>query len=525
VIIIISFGIRLSWGIYHLAGVLAILYIFIEKFSLDFSSIAPSRLGSQFMGVSSIVAVLAIPLAILTRSFQNDPLLDFFVVGLLGLFLSLVVIWRFFILIKNTNQQRNRIKSLIHTNPITELPNYQGYLEAMIIAQLQKVLVVTINIEDFRAINDLYGRTVGDKVLKSLGKRLEALPQIITIAHIHTDMFIAVFQIKKENAKNVLQAIQKHLGVWDNIDGNQIAVPLTLGASFSNGLADPEKLAKRSEQALKKARSQRASLAFCNKEDGVKFLQRHELRQILQQAVDSNYLPVHFQPIYNLDNGSLKALELLIRVDSKEHGLLLPGQFLEQAKTYGMLTSLTQVCVKMVAKHYAELPNVTININLPPYMLKSPQLLSIFMGLFKEENLSPDKFCIEITEDEDISSEKLIPAIKSLKKYGFSIAMDDFGTGYSSLTRLSVLDVDTVKIDRSLLLTASAGNTAILETAITLAKNLGVTAVVEGVETLEQLSLIKFLGADSVQGFLFSKPVSVKQASMIALNSNDIVIA
>jgi EAL domain-containing protein (putative c-di-GMP-specific phosphodiesterase class I) len=103
--------------------------------------------------------------------------------------------------------------------------------------------------------------------------------------------------------------------------------------------------------------------------------------------------------------------------------------------------------------------------------------------------------------------------------------MDDFGTGYSSLDRLSILAVDTVKIDRSLLLSASSGNTAILKWAISLAKQLGVSAVVEGVETIEQLSLVKLLGADAVQGFLYSKPVSAKQASHLRLNANDISIA
>jgi len=155
-------------------------------------------------------------------------------------------------------------------------------------------------------------------------------------------------------------------------------------------------------------------------------------------------------------------------------------------------------------------------------MLKSSKLLENLIQSFKEEKLDPKNFCIEITEDEDIDALELIPAIKVLKKEGFEIAMDDFGTGYSSLDRLSVLEVDTVKIDRSILLTAESGNNTILEWAISLTKRLGVSVVVEGVETLEQLTLVKLLGADSVQGFLYSKPVSAMQISNIPLNSNDI---
>ena len=283
-------------------------------------------------------------------------------------------------------------------------------------------------------------------------------------------------------------------------------------------------LQKQAELALKNARKEHSSFALYSEEKTHYQIPRHELRQILQQSVDDDYLPVHFQPIYDLKDGTLKSLELLIRVDSKEHGLLLPGHFLEQAKSYALLTSLTQICIKMIAKHSHELGDITINVNLPPYMLKSTKLLRNFIQLFEDEKLDPKRFCIEITEDEEISAHELIPAIKTLREQGFSIAMDDFGTGYSSLDRLSLLEVDTVKIDRSKLLTAESGNTTILEWAISLTKRLGVSVVVEGVETLEQLSLIKLLGADSVQGFLYSKPVPALQIKDIALNSNEIKV-
>ena len=177
----------------------------------------------------------------------------------------------------------------------------------------------------------------------------------------------------------------------------------------------------------------------------------------------------------------------------------------------------------MVAKCYSQLPDVTININVPPYMLNNPQILKEFITCFEKASLPMNNFCVEVTEDGDIPTDHLVPAINLLKSHGFKIAMDDFGTGYSSLSRLSVLPVDVVKIDRSLLLTASAGNQSILESAISLAKRLGASTVVEGVETLEQLSLIRKLGADSVQGFLLSKPVQIKKASLLSLNAVDIL--
>jgi len=252
-------------------------------------------------------------------------------------------------------------------------------------------------------------------------------------------------------------------------------------------------------------------------------LPRHELREILQKAIDDDFLPIHFQPIYKTRKGDLKALEMLIRVDSFKHGLLMPGQFIEQAKSYGLLTELTYVCVNMIAREFHRLPEVIININIPPYMLDNNDTLNSFITFFNSKELPTNRFCIEVTEDGDIQTDRLIPAINLLKKEGFSVAMDDFGTGYSSLGRLSSLPFDTVKIDRSLLLAADNGNKTILESAITLVRRLGVSVVVEGVETLEQLALVRELGADSIQGFLFSKPVPFTKHHQFPMNASEII--
>ena len=513
----------LSLSVYHIAGALLLIFIFIEDLSLEFSSIAPSRVGNVFMWISSIFAILAIPIGLVIRSTLDAPPLDLLIIGMTSILVSTIVIWRLIILIKNSNKQKERLNSLITTNSLTGLPNYQGYLEKLTLSGLKNILIAHINIEDFKSINDLYGRDVGDDVLKNIALKLKKLPESLLASHIQSDQFLVAFQTDRSDINSLIESVQEYLGVWDTVQGRSLAVPLTIGASFSETL-NPEKLAKQAEIALKQARQKHSSFELFNEDRKQERIPRHELRQILQTAVDTNYLPVHFQPIYNLQDGSLKSLELLIRVDSKEHGLLLPGQFLEQAKSYALLTALTQVCIKMIAKHRKEIGDINVNINLPPYMLRSNRLLNNFIQSFVDEKLEPQKFCIEITEDEDIHAHELIPAIKTLKEQGFTIAMDDFGTGYSSLDRLSVLDVDTVKIDRSILLTSESGNNTILEWAISLTKRLGVSVVVEGVETIEQLALIKLLGADSVQGYLYSKPLPALQINTIPLNSSEIKV-
>ena len=515
-----------TWSFYHLAGSAAIIFIFIETLTFDYNKRTTTQMGSQFMWAASILAVVVIPLGIIIRDRLGFPPIAIMIVGTASFLLSSIVIWRIQKLVKHINQQRQNLKTIAYVDPLTNLPNFHGYLDQLSDININNIFVISINIEDFKSINDLYGRDFGDEVLKSLARRIKMLPENILVARTGADYFHAVFRTRIKNIQKVVDEVQLHLGIWDVVQNCRIAVPLTYGASHSSGFIKPETLARQAEEALKVSREQHTNFTLYTDttyKNRKKSVPRHELREILQKAVDDNYLPVHFQPIYDLNDGSLKALELLIRVESEEHGLLLPGQFLDQAKSYGLLTPLTEVCVNMVAKSYGQLPDVTININIPPYMLNNPQILNNFIQCFKDANLPMQQFCIEVTEDGDIPTDQLIPSIKLLKAHGFKIAMDDFGTGYSSLSRLTVLPVDVVKIDRSLLLAASNGDKTILESAISLTKRLGASAVVEGVETLEQLALIKRLGADSVQGFLLSRPVQISKVPLLSLNATDII--
>ena len=518
---------RSSWSVYQFAGTLAIVFVFLEKLFTDYHHHTAARVTNKFMWSASILAIVAIPLGIIIRDRIGLPPVSAILIGTTSFVLSSIVIWRLQKLIKNISQQREGLKTIAYTDPLTGLYNYHGYLEMLSSKNIDDLFVIALNVEDFKSINDLHGREFGDEVLKSLALRLKKTPGIILTARTGSDYFQAVFRTSSQNIPTLINKIQDHLGVWDTVNNRRIAVPLTYGASYSSGLIKAERLARQAEQALKSSRIQHTSFTLYKKDqvgvNNTKAIPRQELREILQQAVDNQYLPIHFQPIYDLQSGNLKAVELLIRAESKEHGLLLPGQFLDQAKAYDLLTSLTSVCIHMVAKCYGQIPDVTININVPPYMLNNPQVLKNFVTCFKKESLPMNRFCIEVTEDGDIPTDHLIPAIKLLKSHGFKIAMDDFGTGYSSLSRLSVLPVDVVKIDRSLLLAASAGDKAILESAITLTKRLGASTVVEGVETMKQLELIKELGADSVQGFLLSKPVDISKTTLLSLNMSDIV--
>ena len=517
----------ISLGLYLLTGVLVIFHMFTEDYHFNFSSYKSKKLAMIFLWTASITALLSIPLGVMYRWANNLPSIDPFYIACASIFLTAIVIWRIAVILTNFEQQRDKLKTIAFTDSLTGLPNYLGLRNT--ITKQENLLVFCINVEDFKSINELYDRKFGDQVLKNLANRLLKVPGILHAARPSGDNFLAMFETSETNIQSTFMTLEKTMGIWNTIQNRRIAVPLTYGASHGSSEFDLETLIRQSELALKTSRKNHLGFTLYKQSENEntpaanKQFPRHELREILQQSIDKNELPVHFQPIYDLTNGELKALELLIRVESEEHGLLLPGQFLDQAKSYGLLTGLTQVCINMIAKHFERLPEVTININVPPYMLNNPQTLEEFINAFYSAELPPERFCVEVTEDGDIPTEHLIPAINLLKTHGFTISMDDFGTGYSSLGRLSVLPVNSVKIDRSLLLTASGGDKAILESAINLVKRLGVSAVVEGVETLEQLALVRQLGADSVQGYLFSKPVHFRHSTIFSLNASEII--
>ncbi len=513
---------EISASIYHLAGVFILFFAFVEDISLYSESKYSYALGSTLMWISAVAAVSVIPLSILTRWQFDQKSIDTKIIAFSSLLLSSIVIWRLILIIKKYQEQGRNLKQLAYTDPLTLLPNYHGTLEKIESYRLENMLAVAINIDDFRSINDLYGRSFGDNVLISLAQRLKKLPETLIAARVGTDVFIIVYQIANKDIHVLIKDIQKRLGIWDYVSGQRIAVPLTFGVSHSKTPIEPQRLVRQAEEALSFARLKRSNYSIYFKSSNNN-LPRCKLREILQKSIDQNYLPVHFQPIYNIENGSLSAMELLIRIESEENGILLPGQFLEQAQAYGLLTPLTKICISMIARNYQSLPRVTININLPSYMLDNAKILDDFLHSFKATELPPERFCIEVLEDQDIPAEHLLQSLKKLKEIGFSIAMDDFGTGYSSLSRLSMLPFDTVKIDRSLLLAASSGNKTILESAITLIKRLDLSAVVEGVETTEQLALIRILGADLAQGFLLSKPVDVNKAKELPLNATNII--
>lgn len=506
----------LSSELFILAGVVMSVFTFTESFSDH--SIAEDHLeiqgnftlfSNKLMWVAIVFSIVAIPIASIARTMLSLPEISVLLTIAMILIGIIIAGVRFMSIIKKLQMQQQNLLTITHTDKLTGLLNYAGFYDSLLRQNFHTLLIVFINIDDFKSVNDYYGRKFGDHVLIELARKLKKIPDSISCASIGADNFIIAFKVEEKHAKKRIAFLIKELGAWDTVLNKKIAVPLAFGACYKSDAKKLETKIGYAERALAKARRKHLTYHLFEQTDNQQKLPIHELKEILQEAIDNNHLPIHFQPIYNIDDGSLKALEVLIRIESEKYGMLLPGQFIEQAQSYGLLVDLTKVCISMVAEYYDYLPKVIININLPPFILKNPEILTSLVRHVKSVGLEPKQLCFEITEDESIRAEDLVSQVKYLTDNEFSIAMDDFGTGYSSLERLSLISFDDIKIDRSLLLAASNGDKTILESAIGLIKRLNESVVVEGVETLNELALIKKLGADSVQGFLLSKPIPI----------------
>ncbi len=195
---------KISLSFYLLVGTLSIAFIFLERLTTDYHKSTTKGISSLFMWGASVLAIVVIPLSIIIRDRLGIPPIAIIVVGTASFILSSFVIWRMQRVIKNISQQRQKLKNIAYVDSLTGLPNFHGYLDQLSNISINNIFVISINVEDFKSINDLYGRDFGDEVLKSLSKRIKMLPNNILVARTGADYFHAVFRTQLKNIEKLL---------------------------------------------------------------------------------------------------------------------------------------------------------------------------------------------------------------------------------------------------------------------------------------------------------------------------------
>ena len=412
-------------------------------------------------------------------------------------------------------------RRLAYEDQITGLPNRRAFrdnLAGWCAAQERPFIVALVDIDRFKEVNDPYGHETGDRLIEAVSARLkEELGGWGLAARLGGDEF-AIIGPSNEDCE--VGNLKRRLGKLFE-DPFQLG-PYRILSSASLGLcvvtdADtrPSSVLRDADTALYEAKSRgRRQGVIYSVQMSNAARTRRLIERDLQEAVDNNDLYLAYQPVQSLASGALDEVEALVRWRHPQLGDLSPEAFVPIAEQSNLIVSLGQAVFRMALHQLEKWPEMHISINLSPRELRSNQFLRLVRSGCREHGIAPNRITFEVTEGVAIDdSGKANLLLQSLRAIGFRVALDDFGTGYASLSFLRTYPLDRVKLDRSLLLGAGTDNaaTAVFEGAVSIGRQLGLEVVAEGIESEEQLELVRKAGCTHVQGYLLSSPLSPEE--------------
>jgi diguanylate cyclase (GGDEF)-like protein/PAS domain S-box-containing protein len=410
---------------------------------------------------------------------------------------------------------------------LTDLPNRAVFVEELgrVIARARRdgrsFAVLYLDLDHFKDVNDTLGHPAGDLLLQAVAGRLQATTrEVDTVARFGGDEFALINTDIEEPADAVVVAdkILKALAEPFTIQHNEIRAGASIGiAVYGQDAPDEETLLSRADVALYRAKADgRGTYRFFTEAMDTEVRSRVQLTSELRNAIASGQLFLMYQPQVDTETNHIIGLEALVRWRHPTRGLVLPGEFIAVAEKSGLIVALGywvlhEACQQMKAWVDAGIAPPLVAVNVSALQFKSPiELENDIAAILAETALPPGLLELELTESivMEISRDRS-DALLRLRESGVRIAIDDFGTGYSSLEYLGRLPVNRIKIAQNFMPDLSSGshNATIVRTAIGMAHDLGLDAIVEGVETAEQLELIRSWSGHKVQGFYFSKPL------------------
>ena len=377
-----------------------------------------------------------------------------------------------------------------------------------------KVAVLFLDLDNFKAINDTLGHAIGDKLLKGVTKRLRSsLREEDAIARLGSDEF-AIVQAgvsRPEEVSMLARRLIAAIGEPYLFDGHTIVSGASIGIAIAPGDGDDaEKLLKNADMALSRAKSEgHGTFSFFESEMDARAQARRRIEIDLREAIENGVLQPHYQPLVDLKSGQITGFEALVRWPHGERGMIPPSEFIPVAEETGLINAVGGLMLRRACMDAAQWPDeVRVAVNLSPLQFRVGNLLSVVMDALKSSGLSPKRLELEITETLLLDkSDQVLATLHALRALGVRISMDDFGTGYSSLSYLRSFPFDKIKIDRSFVrdLGSNHDAQAIVRSIISLGMGLGVTITAEGVETESELSCLRAEGCHEGQGFLFSR--------------------
>jgi len=421
---------------------------------------------------------------------------------------------------------QERISYLASHDALTGLPNRVMFGEllnrAITTAQRyeRKFAVMFVDLDRFKLINDSLGHAAGDQLLKEIAQRLsECLRASDVVARMGGDEFVVLVQ-EVDDAEQVSVVARKILSATMRpvmLLGQECRVTGSVGISmYPADATDEQSLMKCADMAMYKAKDEgKNNHQFFSPDIRSHSLERMALETQLRNALERGELSLHYQPQIDIQSNAITGVEALLRWESPTLGMVSPAQFIPLAEETGFIVPigrwvLRTACAQSAAWQRAGLPPVCVAVNLSARQFAEDGLVEDVTEALRLSGIAPQLLELEITEGMVITSpERALETLARIKALGVRLAIDDFGTGYSSLAQLKNFPVDTLKVDRSFIrdLAGNADDRAITEAIISMGKSLSLNVVAEGVETVEQLDILRAGACDEMQGFYFSKAV------------------
>ncbi|RCJ38487.1 hypothetical protein A6769_08760 [Nostoc punctiforme NIES-2108] len=395
--------------------------------------------------------------------------------------------------------------------------------------------VLFIDLDRFKVINDSLGHLNGDQLLLAIASRLQiCIRSIDTAARLGGDEFTILLEGIQDmsDAIKVAERIQKELTLPFELDGQEVFITASIGIALSSTVdyQHPEELLRDADTAMYRAKVLgRARYKLFNSDMYANALARLQLETDLRRAIEREEFRVYYQPIVSLTSGSIVGFEALLRWQHPERGLLYPADFIPLAEETGLIFSigkwvLHEACRQMqvwrVCHCFKLLEKISVNLSVKQF--SQPDLIEQIGQILHSTGLDAGTLMLEITENAIVENgDKVTAAILQLQKMGIELSIDDFGTGYSSLGGLYNFPISVLKIDRSFisLIGTNNNNLEIIEIIVTLAHKLGVDVLAEGVETKEQLLLLRKLNCQYGQGHFFSVPLNSSVAEALIMEN------
>jgi len=427
--------------------------------------------------------------------------------------------------------ERKRAEGLIHRyswfDSLTDLPNKALLIDrinqAIIAAQNEgkPLYTIALNLNRLKQINDSFGHSVGDEVLKVVANRLvEATREGDTVSRITGDDFVVIVPrlSQPHRALGLTERLLEKLNAPILVGENELVLTANAGISlFPSDGADPETLLMNADAALNHARQTGENkIAFFEPHMNRAILEKLSLQRELKTALTQGQFLLNFQPQVDLESGKLAGLEALIRWLHPERGLVSPAQFIPMAEDLGLIVPigewvLDEACHCLAKWHAMGFTDLQVAVNLSALQFTHANLPEVVAVALKRHNIPPHTLELEITEGVAMhDAAEVLNRLQQLKSIGVKLSIDDFGTGYSSLAYLRRFPVDKLKIDQSFVreMEETTQATSIVRTVIALGQSLSLRVIAEGVETAAQRDVLHQLGCDEIQGYLIAKPLS-----------------